>query len=64
MARLRFGPRLMAVCAQLRISSHLLEHAQIPELRAIVQVRVPFAGAPPPQAACLCGVPASGWLAA
>ena len=37
MARLRFGPRLMAVCAHLQISSHLLEHAQIPELRAIVQ---------------------------
>ena len=31
MARLRLGPRLMAVCAQLRISSQLLEHAQIPE---------------------------------
>ena len=46
MAQLRFGPRLMAVCAHLRISSHLLEHAQIPELRAIVQVRVPLAGAP------------------
>ena len=46
MARLRFGPRLMAACAQLRISSQLLEHAQIPELRAIVQVRVPLAGAP------------------
>ena len=46
MARLRLGPRLMAVCAQLRIRSQLLEHAQIPELRAIVQVRVPLAGAP------------------
>ena len=31
---------------QLRKSSHLLEHAQIPELRALVQVRVPLAGAP------------------
>ena len=30
MSRLRFGPRLMAVCAQLRISAHLLEHSQIP----------------------------------
>ena len=46
MARLRFGPRLMAVCAHLRISPQLLEHTQIPELRAIVQVRVPLAGAP------------------
>ena len=36
----------MAVCAQLRISVQLLEHAQIPELRAIVQVRVPLAEAP------------------
>ena len=33
MARLRFGPRLMAVCAHLRISPQLLEHTQIPELR-------------------------------
>ena len=46
MARLRFGPRLMAVCAHLRISPQLLEHTQIPELRATVQVRVPLAGAP------------------
>ena len=30
-------------CAHLRISSQLLEHTQIPELRAIVQVRVPGA---------------------
>ena len=46
MARLRYGPRLMAVCAHLRISPQLLEHTQIPELRAIVQVRLPIAGAP------------------
>ena len=46
MARLRFGPRLMAVCAHLRKSPQLLEHTQIPELRAVVQVRVPLAGAP------------------
>ena len=40
MSRLRFfGPRLMAVCAHCRISlsAQLLEHAQIPELRPIVQ---------------------------
>ena len=40
MSRLRFGPRLMAVCAHCRISAQLLEHAQIPELRAVVQIRV------------------------
>ena len=28
----RFGPRLMAVCAQCQINVQLLEHAQIPEL--------------------------------
>ena len=39
-------PRLMAACAHCRISAQLLEHAQIPELRAVVQVRVPLAGAP------------------
>ena len=52
MDRLRFGPRLLAVCAHLRISPQLLEQTQILELRAIVQVRVPLAGAPeavPPQ---------------
>ena len=41
--RLRFGPRLMAVCAHLRISLQLLEHAETRELRAIVQVRIPLA---------------------
>ena len=41
MARLRFGPRLMAVCAHLRISSQLLEHAQV-----LSCVCVPLAGAP------------------
>ena len=46
MSRLRFGPRLMAVCAHCRISAQLLEHAQIPELRAVVQVRVPLAAIP------------------
>ena len=45
MARLRFGPRLMAVCAHLRISPQLLEHTQILEPRAIAQVRLPLAGA-------------------
>ena len=44
MARLRYGPRLMAVCTHLHISLQLLEHTQIPELRAIVQVRPPIAG--------------------
>ena len=39
-------PRLMAVCAHLRIGPQLLEHTQIPELRTIVQIRVPLAGAP------------------
>ena len=57
MSRLRFGPRLMAVCAQCRISAQLLEHAQIPELRAVVQVRVP------PQSSH-GGLPSSGGLAA
>ena len=36
----------MAVCAHLHISPQLFEHTQIPELRAIVQVRLPLAGAP------------------
>ena len=36
----------MAVCAQLRISAQLLGHAQIPELRAMVQIRVLLAGSP------------------
>ena len=66
MARLRFGPRLMAVCAHLQISSHLLEHAQIPELRAIVQVRVALAGAPegtalPKQPAAVGSLLQAGW---
>ena len=29
----------MAACANCRISAQLLEHAQIPELRCVVQVR-------------------------
>ena len=45
MARLRFGPHLRAVCAHLQISPQLLEHTQMPELRAIVQARVPLARA-------------------
>ena len=44
MAQLHFGPRLIAICAH--FESVYLEHAQIPELRAIVQVRVPLARAP------------------
>ena len=62
MARLRFGPRLMAVCAHLRISPQLLEHTQIPELRAIVQIRLPLAGAPE-GIALPSQHPSSGWLA-
>ena len=66
MARLRFGPRLMAVCAHLRISPQLLEHTQIPELRAIVQIRVPLAGAPegtalPKQPATADSLLQAGW---
>ena len=45
-SRLRFGPRLMTACANCRISPQLLEHAQIPQLRCVVQIRVPLAGAP------------------
>ena len=36
----------MAACANCRISSQLLEHAQIPQLRCVVQIREPLAGAP------------------
>ena len=66
MARLRFGPQLMAVCAHLRISLQLLEHTQISELRAIVQIRVPLAGAPestalPPQPATVDSPLQAGW---
>ena len=32
------------MCAHLRISPQLFEHAQVPELRVVVQVRLPLAG--------------------
>ena len=55
----------MAACAHLRISPQLLEHTQIPELRVIVTVRLPLAGAPgvvlPSQPTTVDALLQAGW---
>ena len=61
MSRLGFGPRLMAVCAQLRISAQLLEHAQILELRAIVLLAGAPGGTPLSTPATADALQQAGW---